>query len=109
MDTKMTFIVDTFAVPNQKHLRRFVVHRKIFRDLIGNMAVPDQVKIIKINTIRGLFPFQPCFGKELVRTARTVLEYHLGLLPGMTLRISSNCSSVVNSIHLMCPDLIRLR
>lgn len=46
----MAFIINTFAVLNDKYLGRLVMHAKFFSDFIGDRSVVDNIKVIKIHT-----------------------------------------------------------
>lgn len=64
------------AVAQQDNLRGLVRNPKIFRDLVGNRAVGDQVEVIKVEHIGAEIPcaLQPELGMCADPTAGTVFE-----------------------------------
>lgn len=57
----VTFMINAFPVFDQQYLRRFVPYAITFCDRIGQIAVGDQVQVIKVNHIRQPAFVQPAF------------------------------------------------
>ncbi len=82
-DAQMALVIDTFSITDDQDLGRLVMDAEAFSYLIGNGAVRNEIKVVKIDIPWLCASFQPAFDQGTGAATGTVLEDHLGPLSGL--------------------------